>query len=366
VNLTKVAVLCGGQSAEHEVSIRSAKTVVAALNPKHHEVQVIYINQKGQWFWWEKESFLAAEVDQLKASPLDQELSLLLGDAQYNWMSCKTQQRFASDVIFPLVHGTHGEDGDLQGLFEMANKPYVGAGVLSSAVCMDKVITKQLTYDAGILTCRWLVAYSDDSRDEIAAKIKESFGYPCFVKPSRLGSSVGINKVKAEEDLQKALDFAFQYDDKLIIEENITGREIEVAVLGNTNPKASWPGELQVHYEFYSYEAKYLDPNGATIINHADLSPAVGAEIQAIALQVYKAVECSGMARVDFFLSPENKVYFNEINTIPGFTSISMYPKMWETSGLPIDQLLDELIRLAVERYEQRRSLSHQFQSESL
>lgn len=365
MNLKKVTVLCGGQSAEHEVSIRSAKTVVAAINPKHYQVQVIYINQKGQWFWWEKEAFLAAEVDQLKSSPASQMLTLLLGHPGQCWMSLQTQEYFDSDIIFPLIHGTHGEDGDLQGLLEMMNKAYVGAGVLSSAACMDKVITKQLTFNAGVPTCRWVVLRAIDDRKQAIAQVEKHLGYPCFVKPSCLGSSVGISKAKNREALEKAIDFAFKYDNKLIIEEMIVGREIECSVLGNDNPRVAWPGELIVHHEFYSYEAKYIDPEGATVIDHSDLDSEVAAEIQDLALRVYKEMECSGMARIDFFLTQDNKPYFNEINTIPGFTSISMYPKAWEANGIPLEDLLSQIIECAVDRYEQRRLLSHQLRLES-
>ncbi len=365
MNKQKVAVIFGGQSAEHEVSVRSAKTVVAGLDNEHCEPQVIYISQKGKWYWWGKEAFLKADLESLKASSDKQEVNLLLGDDKHTWMMrTNHQELYSSDVIFPLVHGTHGEDGHLQGLLEMANIPYVGAGVLSSAVCMDKAITKQLTYDAGILTCRWLVAHQQDSREKIAKEVESNFGYPCFVKPARLGSSVGINKVNTSSDLKKALDFAFRYDEKIIIEENIKGRELEISVLGNYEAKASWPGELIVHHEFYSYEAKYIDPNGATVVNHADLDPAIVANLQKAALEVYRVLECSGMARVDFFLTAENKAYFNEINTIPGFTSISMYPKTWEESGLKLSELLKQLVELAKSRYEEHRQLSHHFETD--
>ncbi len=365
MNLTKVAVLCGGQSAEHEISVRSAKTIVSSLDPARYEVQVIYINQQGQWFWWKKESFLSAEIDALKSSSPDQQLTLLLGDEQDTWMLRHSAECFSSDVIFPILHGTYGEDGLMQGLLEMAHKPYVGSGVLSSAACMDKAITKQLSRDAGVLSCDWVIAYFNEPREAVHQRIKEHLGFPCFVKPARLGSSVGITKVKTEETLDAALELAFQYDDKLIIEEMVAGREIECAVLGNLKPKTTWPGELIVHHEFYSYEAKYLDPKGASIIIHADLEPKLAAEVQTCSIKVFKALECSGMARVDFFISPEHKVYFNEINTIPGFTSISMYPMMWSDSGIQLTELLTQLIDLAIEQYQRRSLLSHQFRSTS-
>ncbi len=362
MSFTKVAVLCGGQSAEHVVSIRSAKTVMAALDVTRYEVQVIYISQKGQWFWWGKDAFLAAELPTLQDSSAEKQLALIFGEQQYSWMLCHNLQRYSTDVIFPLVHGTHGEDGDLQGLLEMANKAYVGAGVLSSAICMDKGVAKELTYDAGIQTCRWITVQLNDDRALVMQKIEAELGYPCFVKPARAGSSVGVSKVKSREILATALDSAFRYDDKLIIEQHISGREIECAVLGNLEPTASWPGELVVHAEFYSYEAKYVDPNGATAVVHADLSPELGAKVQATALKIYKTLACSGMARVDFFVTAQNEVYFNEINTIPGFTSISMYPKMWESSGIPLTELLTQLVQFGIERYQFKRSFSHQLQ----
>jgi D-alanine-D-alanine ligase len=259
------------------------------------------------------------------------------------------------DVVFPILHGPFGEDGTMQGLLKLANIPFVGAGVLGSAVGMDKDVMKRLLRDAGLPIASFLAIKENDipSFEEVAEKI----GLPFFVKPANLGSSVGVNKVNDEKDFENAIREAFAFDRKIIIEENIDGREIECAVLGNDDPIASIPGEIISDHDFYSYEAKYIDEHGAKIEIPAKLSDELIAKIQALAIKTFKTLDCEGMGRVDFFLKNDDEIIVNEINTIPGFTSISMYPKLWQASGISYPELIDRLIQLAFERFEKEKKL---------
>jgi D-alanine-D-alanine ligase len=259
------------------------------------------------------------------------------------------------DVVFPVLHGPFGEDGTVQGLLKLANLPFVGAGVLGSAVGMDKDVMKRLLRDAEIPVGKFLVFQRGDTLSY--GKIKKQLGLPLFVKPANLGSSVGISKVSKKREFRAAIDEAFRYDNKVIIEEYIDGREIECSVLGNDEPAASLPGEIVVRHDFYSYDAKYIDDQGARLEIPAKLSRSVIRKIRKIAVRAYKALCCEGMARVDFFVQANGRVLVNEINTIPGFTKISMYPKMWEASGLSYPRLIDRLIRLALERARCERRL---------
>ena len=259
------------------------------------------------------------------------------------------------DVVFPVLHGTFGEDGTVQGLLKLANIAFVGADVLGSAVCMDKDVMKRLLRDAGIPIADFVVMESGKDADfsEIAARL----GMPLFVKPANLGSSVGIHKVNSFAELQPAVEDALRYDRKVIVEEFIAGREIECSVLGNEKPIASLPGEIVPTHEFYSYEAKYIDAKGATLEIPAKLPADTVKKIQALAVQSYKVLCCEGMGRVDMFLTPDNKLVLNEINTIPGFTKISMYPKLWEHTGISYSELLDRLIELALQRFDAQNRL---------
>ncbi|HWR52695.1 MAG TPA: D-alanine--D-alanine ligase family protein [Bryobacteraceae bacterium] len=310
----RVAVLYGGRSGEHEVSVRSAESVIAALDPSKYEVSRIFITKEGRW----------------QPCPISPEPGANPG----------------IDVVFPVLHGTFGEDGTVQGLLELAGLPYVGAGVLASSVAMDKDAFKRLCRDRGLPIVEYVIAW----RGALDA-VEIPFSYPVFVKPANLGSSVGISKVNRPEDLANALRFAAEFDRKLVIERGIVGRELECSVLGNDTPEASLPCEILPSRDFYDYEDKYLLDKARTQVP-ADLSPAATAEIRRLAVACYQAVECEGMARCDFLLeSATGKIYVNEINTIPGFTSISMYPKMWEATGLPYSELIDRLISLALERH---------------
>lgn len=314
----------GGRSGEHEISLRSAKSVIAALDPERYEVIHYEINKEGKW----RPGPIVPEPD---GNP-------------------------GIDVVFPVLHGTFGEDGTIQGLFELAGLPYVGAGVFASAAAMDKDVMKRLCRERGIPVVE-SVTLTAGNMD--AAEACAQLGFPMFVKPANLGSSVGISKAKNCEELKIALSVAAQFDRKVIVERGIVGRELECAVLGNDDPQASYPCEIIPSKEFYDYEDKYLLDKAQTILP-ADLAADTTAELRRIAVDAYKTVQCEGMARVDFLLeSATNKLYLNEINTIPGFTSISMYPKMWEHAGIPMARLIDRLIELAMERHAVRRALRY-------
>jgi len=321
---TRLALIYGGRSGEHEISVRSAEAVKKALDPAKYHVIEYFIDSAGKWH----------------PKPI-------LPEPGANG---------EIDVVFPLLHGTFGEDGTVQGLLELADLPYVGAGVLGSAVAMDKAITKKLCMQAGLP----VVEYLSLTRGEFDPEtIHVPFDFPMFVKPANLGSSVGISKAKTREQLEKALVTAAQYDRKLIVERGITGREFECAVLGGDPPKASTPCEVIPSQEFYTYEDKYL-LDKARIELPAELSAAQTKEMQRLALACFDAVSCEGMGRVDFLMeNATGHFYINEINTIPGFTPISMYPKMFEYDGIPYSQLLDTLIELAVQRAETRQATQY-------
>lgn len=346
----RVAILFGGKSAEHEVSLQSARNVAKALDPKKYEAVLIGINKKGEWLPPAvSEKYLAA------ATPVA-ERSSLQGKAKERMLPTlheSNNQRI--DVVFPILHGPFGEDGTVQGLLKLADVPFVGAGVLGSAVGMDKDVMKRLLRDARIPIAKFLVVHAHEKIRFPDAKKK--LGLPMFVKPANLGSSVGVSKVRSDAEFKKALKHAFEFDTKVLVEEFIDGREIECSVLGNEHPIASVPGELVIKSEFYSYEAKYLDPDAMVPQIPANLSKALTKKVQELAVATYKALSCEGMGRVDCFVTKNGSVLVNEINTIPGFTSISMYPKMWEASGLPYSKLIDRLIALAIERHAKEKRL---------
>jgi D-alanine-D-alanine ligase len=315
----RVAILCGGRSGEHEISMQSAASIVAAMDPERYEVQRIEITARGRW--------------------------------QPRAISPEPGGNPDIDVVFPVLHGTFGEDGTVQGLLELAGLPYVGAGVLASAASMDKEVAKRLMAERGLPVVDYLVVRRGQCRAE---EICGRFPFPIFVKPANLGSSVGISKVNRCEELAAALDLAGQFDRRILIERGIAGREFECAVLGNDDPVAAVPCEILPSREFYDYDDKYLLNQAKTILP-ADLSPEQIREMQRLAVAGYQAVNCEGMARVDFLMEASSgKCFVNEINTIPGFTPISMYPKMWEAAGLPYSKLIDRLIDLALERQRAR------------
>ncbi|MDN5278597.1 MAG: D-alanine-D-alanine ligase [Clostridiales bacterium] len=363
----KVGVIFGGRSGEHEVSLVSANSIMKALNPDKYEIIPVGITRQGSWLVGVKpEAMLEDKSDKgktcvpyaggpngkanLNCDPSNKGL-ILVNKPQ-------TENHVALDLLFPVIHGTYGEDGTLQGLLEQADMPYVGCGVLASAAGMDKTIAKKLFRDAGIAVAPFKeILRSAWKRDPeaILAAIEKEFSYPCFVKPVNSGSSVGISKARDKATLREAIDQAARFDRKILIESFVNGREIEVSVLGNDDPIASVPGEIVPCNEFYDYTAKYVDDRSELKIP-ADLSPDITEEIRRLAIKAYRALDCAGMARVDFFLErATNRIIINEINTIPGFTKISMYPKLWEATGISYSELCDRLIDLALERYRDKQ-----------
>lgn len=343
-----VAILFGGKSAEHEVSLRSAKNVIDALDKTKYTPVLIGIDISGRWL-------LNDSSRELLQTNTPEEVALLPEHKGEIVNFSKLNDKQKIDVVFPILHGPFGEDGTVQGLLKLAGVPFVGAGVLGSAVGMDKDVMKRLLRDAGLPVGKF-ISFKDFEAPSYE-KITTELGSPFFIKPANLGSSVGVHKIKNKDGYKKALQDAFLYDRKVIAEEYIEGREIECSVLGNDDPVASVPGEIIVNSEFYSYEAKYLDEKGASLQIPAKLPNDKSAEIQFLAVQTFKILCCEGLGRVDFFLKKNGKVFVNEINTIPGFTSISMYPKLWEESGLKYSELISKLIDLALERHEKESVL---------
>jgi D-alanine-D-alanine ligase len=357
----KVGVLFGGRSAEHEVSILSARNVLAALDPERFEPVPIGITRDGRWIEQSMQRLLHDRGDPRAAQLAGEGPEISLLPRRREDAHITTARERGLDVIFPVLHGPQGEDGSVQGLLDLAGLPYVGAGVLGSAIGMDKDVMKRLLRDAGIAVARFVVLRRNDYRRNPLAVLREAepLGYPLFVKPANLGSSVGVTRVVSREALPGALEAAFAYDLKVIIEEAIVGREIECSVLGNDTPVASVPGEIIVTHPdaFYSYDAKYVDDHAAELRVPARLDLVSQHAVQRLTLRTFKVLECSGLARVDFFLETGGRLLVNEINTLPGFTAISMYPKLWAASGVPPRELISRLIDLAVERHAQRREL---------
>ena len=336
-NKIRVGVLFGGRSAEHEVSLRSAKNVIAAIDKARYDVVPIAISKQGTWISGSgAKTLLAAGGVGERALPAVRAARGAIPIA-YDLMR-------TIDVVFPVLHGTHGEDGTMQGLLTLADVPFVGPGVLGSAVGMDKDVMKRLLREAGIPTADSVILRS--TSDHSYASLVKKLGLPFFIKPANLGSSVGVHKIKQARDFTMALADALRYDTKVLAERFIPGREIECSVIGNEKLIASLPGEIRPSHEFYTYEAKYLDPNGAALEIPAALSKKMTRTVQSLAIRACKALCLEGMARVDFFLTQDGAVYVNELNTLPGFTSISMYPKLWEASGISQKKLVDKLIRL--------------------
>jgi D-alanine-D-alanine ligase len=351
--LLRVGVLFGGRSGEHEVSLASAASVIRGLDPDKYEAVPIGISKDGHWLIGQGAAKMLPEVIKggrrvmLTADPTEAALMPLDRGAG--------AQRL--DVIFPVLHGTFGEDGTIQGMLDLAGLPYVGAGVLGSAIGMDKDVAKRLCQAAGIPVVPWVAVnrwHWEKDPPAVKSDIEEKFSYPVFVKPATLGSSVGMTKVHDAEELGPALDLACEFGMKILVEKAMTAREIEVSVLGNHDPKASVPGEIIPHREFYDYTAKYLE-DGTRLLIPAELKPAQIQKIQSLAVEAFRVLELAGMARVDFFLEKKgNKLFLNEVNTIPGFTSISMYPKLWEASGISFRELIDKLIELAFEIHREK------------
>jgi D-alanine-D-alanine ligase len=357
-----VGILFGGKSAEHEVSLQSAKNVFDAINREKYNPILIGIDKTGRWFMYDNSKF---PLDSWKSAGFQEGLPTALIPAALipecggvlltgNGKTCKL------DVIFPILHGPLGEDGTAQGLLKLAGLPFVGSGVLGSAAGMDKDVMKRLLRDGGVPIGGFISLKSHEALPDFAG-IAGKLGLPFFVKPANMGSSVGVSKVRNKGEYAAAAREAFAYDRKIIFEEFILGREIECAVLGNSEPRASVPGEVITSHEFYSYDAKYLDENGAVLEIPAKVPPETAKEIQSLALKTFNILECEGLGRVDFFLREAGpgsySVLVNEINTMPGFTRISMYPKLWAASGISYTALIDSLISLAIERHGKEKQL---------
>jgi D-alanine-D-alanine ligase len=356
----RVAIIFGGKSAEHEISIISAKNVIDAIDREKYEPVPIGIDKDGSWYLNEQSKFIleSSNPKLAKINKANEKVALVPTNNSNELMSITgNKNKGKIDVAFPILHGPYGEDGSIQGLFRMANIPYVGADVLGSAVGMDKDVLKRLLRDAKIPTPKFEAFDKTSIKNTSFKKLSEKIGSPMFIKPANLGSSVGISKINNEKEFKEAADIAFGYDMKILVEEFIKGREIECSVLGNEKPIASLPGEIVVKSEFYSYEAKYLDENGANLEIPAKLPEEITRKIQEYAIKAFKVLCCHGMARVDFFLRNNTEVLVNEINTIPGFTKISMYPKLWEASGVSYTELIDRLIQLAIERFNNEQEL---------
>jgi len=332
----RVAVLAGGRSSEHDISVASARSVVAALDPHRYETVVVEIDRAGRWE-------LASGRSQLPEASVET-LPVVANSAPAATLG-------QVDVVLPILHGPFGEDGTVQGLLELAGVPYVGAGVAASALCMDKDLFKAVLRDRGIPVARNATLRDGDDATH-------PFPYPVFVKPARLGSSVGISKVHDESELGPAVELARLHDDKVLIEEGVPGVEVECGVLGNRDPIASVVGEIVAHAEWYDFSAKY-DEGGMDLVIPARISPTADERVRELAVESFVATECEGMARIDFFVRPDDEVVVNEINTIPGFTSTSVYAKLFEATGIPYEELLDRLIALALERHERRSRLQY-------
>jgi len=365
----RVGVVFGGRSGEHEVSLASAEAVIANLSPDKYEIVPIGITKNGQWLLGSEPATLLAAghtVEAVQGSATDPQgtsLVTITGDPTLKRLiplqaGKPLNENGEIDIIFPVLHGTYGEDGTMQGLLEMANIPYVGNGILGASLGMDKEKMKMVFDAAGLPNVRYLVYRRNQwerDPDAIVEAVEQQLGYPTFVKPVNLGSSVGINKAHDRAELVHAINVAAEFDRKIIIEQGINCREFECAVLGNDEPIVSVVGEVVASNEFYDYNAKYID-NQSRIDIPAHISPALSEQIRRYAIQAFQALDLNGLARIDFFIDKDTEqVYINEVNTLPGFTKISMYPKLWAASGIPYDELLDRLIELGIERYEDRQ-----------
>lgn len=382
----RVGLVYGGRSGEHQVSLLTALAVLKAFDYERYEIIPFYITPKGQWRSGSLLSAPPSAVAELQFAPSEmgsgstesgivmQQAPAITNNALFPVLQGMSERVLsegsgdaidddgkAIDVMLPLLHGTFGEDGTIQGLFEMAGLPYVGAGVMASSVGMDKVAMKTMFAHAGLpqVGYRYFIRYEWKQNREQCLLSVEELGYPCFVKPANLGSSVGVSKARNREELVTAIEEALRYDRKVIIEEFVDAREIEVSVLGNDDPQASVPGEIVSSNEFYDYKAKYLDGKSAMVIP-AEISPEVTEAVRMMAVQAFRSIDGSGLCRADFFLRrSDGALFINEVNTLPGFTPFSMYPQMWKESGVSYRELLDKLIQLAIERHEERQSIDY-------
>lgn len=355
-NKLNIAVIFGGKSGEHEVSLMSATNVIKAMDKEKYNIYMIGITKQGRWMSYKGSVEKIADGSwEKEASGMDRNETIdLLFSGIFNG---KGETKI--DAVFPVLHGPNGEDGTIQGLFEMLDIPYVGCGVMASALGMDKAFSKQIFENVGLPVGKYEVLLKEEIKKDMASaadRIEADFTYPMFIKPVNMGSSVGITKVHNREELVKGLEEACKYDRKVLVEESINCRELECAVLGNNDPIASGVGEILPSREFYDYEAKYFDDDKSILIIPANLEGDKAKEIRDIAVKAYKSLDCAGMARVDFFMDKDTgRIYINELNTIPGFTRISMYPKLWDAEGTTYGKLIDKLIELAIDRYNEKK-----------
>ncbi|AGX02272.1 MULTISPECIES: D-alanine--D-alanine ligase [Bacillus] len=352
----KLGLLYGGKSAEHKVSMQTALAVIKALDLEKFDIYPVYITEEGEWVKGPMLEAPAESVKQLEFSQGEAMSPAALAPAMF-----KSAEESSFDVIFPLLHGPNGEDGTVQGMLELLNLPYVGNGVLASSAGMDKVIMKNIFAQAGLpqVNYVWFVRSEWQKAGETAyEKVEEELGYPCFVKPANLGSSVGISKCTNREELAAAFEEAFQFDRKIIVEEGVTAREIELGVLGNDEPECSVAGEIVPKKDFYDYKAKYEDGDTAMIIP-AEITEEEYSTLNEMSIRAFKALDCSGLVRADFFLTRDGKVMINEVNTMPGFTPFSMFPLLWKHTGVEYPQLIERLVNLAIERHTEKQSIKH-------
>ena len=354
----RVAILFGGRSTEHKISLLSAKNVIKSIDKDKYEPILVAIDKNGIWHQIDDLKFLEkVSIDNEPLTSLDSAVLLSQNNGQHILHSLDDHSSIGIDVLYPVLHGTYGEDGSVQGLAKLAGLPCVGCGIVGSAVGMDKDIMKHILISMDIPVASWATIRNSSEGADYTA-LSEQLGEELFIKPANLGSSVGVSHVTNEAQFSEAIEKALTYDSKVICEEKIVGREIECAVLGNAYPKASVPGEIISKGGFYSYENKYLDEKATELVIPADLSQEQTEAVQQLALETYIGLECRGLTRVDMFLTADDELIINEINTIPGFTDISMYPKLWEASGLSSTELISELIELALEEYEARSKLA--------
>lgn len=351
----KLGLLYGGKSAEHKVSLQTALAVSKALDFTKFDIYPVYITTEGNWITGEQLTAPAQNVEELTLTPKTDEIIVGLANSA-------TDKSF--DVIFPLLHGPNGEDGTVQGMLELLNIPYVGNGVLASSAGMDKVIMKNIFAQAGLpqVNYVWFTRKQwEQNEAKIYEQVEKELGYPCFVKPANLGSSVGISKCTNQEELKAAFVEAFQFDRRIIIEEGVTAREIEIGVLGNEDPQCSVAGEIiPKDVAFYDYKAKYEDGNTGLVIP-ADISKEKHEEMKRLAVTAYQALDCAGLVRADFFLTEDGRFIINEVNTMPGFTPFSMFPLLWKETGVEYPKLIEKLVNLALERYEEKQQIKHTF-----
>ncbi len=351
----KVGIVFGGRSAEHQVSLQSAKSIIQAIDKTKYEPVLIGITQSGQWLLNESTDCLlnSDDPETIELDQNGQPMTLIAGQNRGEVINTQSNHGVDQiDVLFPVLHGPYGEDGSIQGLAKLANIPCVGSGIIGSAVGMDKDFSKRLLKHAGLKVADYVLVRNGTLTEERIAEIEDRLNYPVFVKPANMGSSIGVSKASNREELMTAVLLAAKHDRKILVETAIVGREIECAVLGNWDPQASVCGEIAAHHGFYDYSSKYIESDGADLMIPAKLTEQQQARIQQVSVEAFIALECRGLSRIDVFLTPDDEIYVNEINTIPGFTKISMYPKLWEQSGISYTNLIDKLIQLAIDDFD--------------